>query len=265
MNPIAFEFGPITVYWYGVMIGSGIGLALLLAHLESKRRHVNPELILDGALYMLPVAFLGARLYYVAFRWSYYSAHPQHILSIWRGGLAIHGGILAAMVFFYIYARKKKLPYLMLLDIVAPGVVLAQSIGRWGNFFNQEAYGAAVSQEFISRFPSFIQQGMLIEGAYHHPTFLYESAWNLGVFAILMVVAARRTRPWGIIAGLYIGLYSLGRFFIEGLRTDSLMLGPLRVAQVVSLSGVVAAGLILWWIHRGQGGPETEKKSDAPE
>ncbi len=257
MNPIAFEFGPMTVYWYGVFIGSGIALALLSAYFESRRRRVNPDLIMDGALFMLPVAFLGARLYYVLFRWEYYSSHPEHILAIWRGGLAIHGGILAAMVFFYFYARKKNEPYLMILDIVAPGVVLAQGVGRWGNFFNQEAHGGPVSEAFISRFPAFIQRGMLIGDTVYHPTFLYESVWNLGVFAILMLIASRRTKPWGLIAGLYIGLYSLGRFFIEGLRTDSLMLGPLRIAQVVSLSGVIAAVLILWWIHHSKDGKES--------
>ena len=249
MNPVAFQIGPLSVHWYGLLIGAGIMLALLTTYLLSERSALQTDKVMDGCIYMLPIAFLGARAYYVLFNLSYYLEKPSEIIKVWHGGLAIHGGVIAAIVFLVIYARRAKMDPLALLDLLAPGVILAQAIGRWGNFINQEAHGGVVSETFIRHFPEFIARGMLIDGNFYHPTFLYESGWNLVVFLILMVLSLRRgLAPGRILAG-YLVLYSLGRFFIESLRTDSLMLGPLRVAQVVSLVGILV-GLTIFWVTR---------------
>lgn len=250
MNPIAFSIGPLSVRWYGLFIGLGIILALTYVNFESRRRGLDEETFLDAGLYMLPLAFLGARLYYVLFNLDFYLARPSEILKVWHGGLAIHGGVLAAIAFLFFYSKRKKLSFLLVLDILAPGVILAQALGRWGNFFNQEAYGGVVSQAFISRFPNFIQEGMYIGGAYHHPTFLYESVWNLLVFVFLIFLSRRAVRPPGRVLAAYVGLYSLGRFFIEDLRTDSLMMGPIQVARLVSFLGLVVSLVLVYSIYR---------------
>lgn len=193
---------------------------------------------MNTILITLPFAIIGARIYYVLFESGYYKSHLTQILNIRQGGLAIHGGVLFALITSYIYIRHKKLNFLEMADAATPSIILAQSIGRWGNFMNQEAHGGPVSYDFIKHFPMFIQQGMYIDGTYYHPTFLYESLWDFCVFIILIILLIR-TKRIGLVFFTYIGLYSTGRFFIEGLRTDSLMFGPLRIAQVVSLIGVV--------------------------
>ncbi len=250
MNPIAFQLGLIAVHWYGLLIGLGIALALLVVYRLSNRGGMDTESVIDACIYMLPFGFVGARLYYVLFNLDFYLKRPDEIVKVWHGGLAIHGGVLAAVIFLFFYTRRKKMEFLRLLDILAPAVILAQAIGRWGNFVNQEAFGGIVSEAFISRFPAFIQQGMLIDGSYHHPTFLYESVWNLGVFAFLLYLSLRKPEPRGKILAGYLTLYSLGRFFIEDLRTDSLMLGPIQVARLISLLGILAGLVILFLAHR---------------
>jgi phosphatidylglycerol---prolipoprotein diacylglyceryl transferase len=234
MDPVAFTLFGLPIRWYGILISIGIMVAYFIGSKQSKIHDVDFDKVTDIFIVALPVSILCARLYYVMFEWPYYSANPSEILNIRGGGLAIHGGILGAIISGYIMSRIKKVDFLSLLDTIAPSFIIAQAIGRWGNFFNQEAHGGMVSKEFISHFPGFIQRGMFIEGAYYHPTFLYESVWNLIVFAILMILS-RRNLEKGSIFYLYIMLYSVGRFFIEGLRTDSLMLGPLRMAQVISI------------------------------
>lgn len=243
MDPIAFTIFGISIRWYGILISIGILIGYFLASKQSKIHNVDFDKLTDIFIVALPVAILCARLYYVIFNWSYYSMHTTEILNIREGGLAIHGGLLGAIVSGYIMARIKKVNFLDLLDTVAPSFIIAQAIGRWGNFFNQEAHGGVVSKEFISHFPTFIQNGMFINGSYYHPTFLYESIWNVIVFIILMVLSRKNLKK-GSIFYLYIIFYSIGRFFIEGLRTDSLMLGPLRMAQVVSIT-LIIIGIIL--------------------
>ncbi|MEG0995311.1 MAG: prolipoprotein diacylglyceryl transferase, partial [Bacilli bacterium] len=189
-------------------------------------------------LITFPIAIVGARLYYVIFEFGYYKDHLIDILNIRQGGLAIHGGVIAAVIVVYICAKRMNLKLSVCLDMTAPCIILAQAIGRWGNFFNQEAHGGPVTEAFISRFPEFIQNGMLINGTYYHPTFLYESIWNLVVFAILFYML-HKVKEDGVVFLTYVGLYSIGRFFIEGLRTDSLMIMGLRTAQLISIVGVV--------------------------
>jgi phosphatidylglycerol:prolipoprotein diacylglycerol transferase len=238
MNPVAFYFFGISIRWYGIFIGTGMALAIILANYTCKYRDINYDSLLDVVLISLPIGIIGARLYYVAFEFNNYKNNLIDIFNIRGGGLAIHGGILFALVTAFIIAKRKKMSFFKMADVAAPAIILAQAIGRWGNFFNSEAHGGPVSYDFIKNFPYFIQQGMHIEGIYYHPTFLYESLWNFTVFIILLITL-RRTKKVGVVFFTYIGLYSIGRFFIEGLRTDSLMFGPLRVAQLVSLSGIV--------------------------
>ena len=238
MNPVAFNLFGISVRWYGIFIGTGMALAIILANYTSKYRDINYDSLLDVVLISLPIGIIGARLYYVAFEFNNYKNNLIDIFNIRGGGLAIHGGILFALVSAFIITKRRKMSFFKMADAAAPTIIIAQAIGRWGNFFNSEAHGGPVSYDFIKNFPYFIQQGMHIEGVYYHPTFLYESLWDFTVFIILMILL-RKNKKVGIVFFTYIGLYSIGRFFIEGLRTDSLMFGPLRIAQLVSLSGIV--------------------------
>jgi phosphatidylglycerol:prolipoprotein diacylglycerol transferase len=238
MNPVAFNLFNMPIRWYGILISLGMLIGIVLLSYTCKIKKISYDNMMDAVLIALPAAIVGARLYYVIFNLGYYSSNPSEIINIRQGGLAIHGGVIFALIAAYIYTRKKKLEFLKYADAAAPSLILAQAIGRWGNFFNQEAHGGEVTKEFISHFPQFIQKGMYIDGAYYHPTFLYESIWNIVVFGVLIFVLKKAAKD-GTTIFTYVGLYSIGRFIIEGLRTDSLMLGPIRVAQLVSLTGVL--------------------------
>ena len=243
MNPVAFEIFGQPIRWYGIIIASGVLVAFFVSYLLAKKKELDFDIIIDGFLWSFPFAIIGARLYYVIFEYKNYHSFID-IINIRNGGLAIHGGLIGGLVVAYIFTKIKKINFFEYIDVIIPGVILAQAIGRWGNFMNQEAHGGPVSQEFISKFPQFIQDGMLINGTYYHPTFLYESVWNLIVFAILIFILYKKKKQHGIVIGSYLILYSLGRFFIEALRTDSLMFFGLRVAQIISLLGIVI-GIIL--------------------
>ena len=248
MNPIAFYLGPLPIYWYGLLIALAFGLGMVLALYNSSQRGINPDKLSDLLLLVIPSAIIGARLYYVAFNWGYYASNPLEIPAVWHGGLAIHGGIIGGFLAGYWYIRRHpELKLWAVADIIAPSLILGQAIGRWGNFFNQEAHGGPVTPEFISRFPEFIQKGMLIEGQYYHPTFLYESLWNGLVFVILIWMLRQKSWPDGVVAMSYLILYSFGRFFVEGLRTDSLMLGTFKAAQVVSIISIILAAVFIYW------------------
>ena len=251
LNPIALQLGPLAIHWYGVIIASGVVLAVVLALREAKRRNVSEDDILNLILWALPFALIGARLYYVIFEWSYYQANPSEIIKIWHGGIAIYGGLIAATIVFIIYCRNHFLSPWLVLDIAAPTVMIAQAIGRWGNFMNQEAFGAKTTLHFLQtlHLPNWVTEQMLIDGAYRQPTFLYESTWNVLGFIIIMSV--RHRQGWfkqGEILLSYVAWYAFGRFFVEGMRTDSLFIGPLRVSQILSL--VLFFGAIGLWIWR---------------
>lgn len=237
MNPVAFSIFGVDIMWYGILIALGVIAAITLSQYTCKLNNTSFDEIMNIFLIAFPSGVIGARLYYVIFEFDYYRNNFIDIFNIRQGGLAIHGGIIFSMAAAYIYTRVKKDSFLKYADTAAPCIVLAQGIGRWGNFFNSEAHGGQVTQSFIQRFPEFIQRGMYINGSYYHPTFLYESIWDVTVCILLLLILRKSPRKGTIIA-LYIGLYSLGRFFIEGLRTDSLMFGSLRMAQVVSLAGI---------------------------
>lgn len=242
-SKVAFSIGPISVAWYGIIIGAAILLALWLAIREGKRRGMNEDFFADLLLWALPMAILGARAYYVIFSWDYYSMHPERIIKIWEGGMAIHGGLIAAIITGAIFCKKRNVSFWKVADIVAPSIIIAQSIGRWGNFMNQEAHGGEVTRIYLENLhiPEFIINRMYINGAYYEPTFLYESLWSLLGFIVLIALRRVNLRR-GEMFLTYAIWYSVGRFFIEGLRTDSLMIGGfIRTAQLISLITIIGA------------------------
>lgn len=246
LDPIAFSLGPIQVHWYGLIIGSGLALALFLAIREGNRRGLPKDTFADLMLWAIPIAIISARIYYVIFEWDYYASHPEEIPQIWNGGIAIHGALIGSVLTAYVFARKRGISFWKIADIAAPSIILGQAIGRWGNFVNQEAHGGEVTRSFLENLflPDFIINQMYINGAYYHPTFLYESIWNFAGFALLMLLRRVNFRR-GELFLTYVIWYSVGRFFIEGLRTDSLMLGSLRMAQTISIALIVGALAIL--------------------
>jgi phosphatidylglycerol:prolipoprotein diacylglycerol transferase len=254
LNPIAIDLGPLQVHWYGIIIGVGILLGLLLAMRESERRGLEKETFLDLILYAVPIAILSARIYYVIFQWDYYSQYPGDIIKIWNGGIAIHGALIGSVITAVVFAKKRGLSFWKLADIAAPSILLGQAIGRWGNFMNQEAHGGEVSRSFLEGLylPDWVINQMYINGTYYHPTFLYESLWNFtGVMVLLFLRKVNLRR--GELFLSYVIWYSIGRFFVEGLRTDSLMLtDTLRIAQVISIVLILLAiGLIVFRRAKG--------------
>ncbi|WP_162012756.1 prolipoprotein diacylglyceryl transferase [Streptococcus sp. S784/96/1] len=248
IDPVAIKLGPITIHWYALIIMTGVALAVYLASKEGPRKKITADDVTDFILVAFPLAILGARLYYVIFEWSYYSKHLNEILAIWNGGLAIYGGLITGAIVLFIFSYYRMIKPIDFLDVAAPGVMIAQSIGRWGNFVNQEAYGKAV--QHLDYLPSFIKKQMYIDGSYRTPTFLYESLWNLLGFLIIMVL---RRRPnflkQGEVTAFYLIWYGCGRFVIEGMRTDSLMLMGLRVSQWLSAI-LVVLGIIFVIVRR---------------
>lgn len=237
IDPVAFSLGPLNVHWYGIILGSAALIGLWLAVREAERLGMNSELLLDMMIWVIPSAIVGARLYYVLFEWEHYSLHPEDIIAVWKGGLAIHGGLIGAFAAGYFFVKKHNLRFLVLADIVAPSIILGQAIGRWGNFMNQEAHGGPVSRSFLEglHLPNWIIDQMNIQGIYYHPTFLYESLWNLAGFALLLVLRYLVNPRRGEIFFSYLIWYSMGRFYIEGLRTDSLTFeGPAWLAQLLN-------------------------------
>lgn len=253
LDPIALKIGPLEIHWYGVIIAAGIFLAIFLSMREAEKRGIEEDTIIDMALWAIPIALLGARLYYVLFELEYYLANPSQILAVWNGGLAIYGGLIAGGLTVYWFTQKKGISIWLMLDILAPHVLVAQSLGRWGNFINQEAHGGEVSRSFLENLllPEFIVNQMEINGVYYHPTFLYESLWSLIGFIVLIVLRNRKhLLLQGEVALGYAMWYSFGRFFIEAMRTDSLYIPgtPIRVSQL--LSAIIFVGALSILIYR---------------
>ena len=239
MDSVAFTIFGIEVAWYGIMISIGILLGIIIAIIRADREGLKEDIILDLALIAVPMAVIGARLYYVVFKWDYYGQNLGDIIKIREGGLAIHGAIIAGVLTGYFYCIYKRVDFWLLADICAPSMILGQAIGRWGNYFNQEAYGR----------PTDLPWAIEIDGVMVHPTFLYESLWNFVVFLFLLYYTKKRKYN-GKVFLYYLILYSIGRFFIEGLRTDSLMIGPLRIAQVISMAIIVGAFIVIKILNR---------------
>ncbi|WP_085521305.1 prolipoprotein diacylglyceryl transferase [Tuberibacillus sp. Marseille-P3662] len=262
LDRTAFELGPISVYWYGIIIAFGALLGLLIAVKESRRRGFPQDAFVDLVLFAIPISIICARAYYVVFKWEYYSHHLSEIVAVWHGGIAIHGALIGAVLTAIIYCKVKGYSFWSLADIAAPSIILGQGIGRWGNFMNQEAHGGEVSRAFLENLhlPDFIVNQMFIDGAYYAPTFLYESVWDILGFVIL-VILWRVNLGRGEVFLSYIIWYSIGRFFIEGMRTDSLMLtDTLRMAQAISIALIILA--IVLWIYRRMKGYSKTNISD---
>lgn len=238
-SPVAFHVFGLEVRWYAILIVTGMLLAIHIASKEAKRVGLGEETVSDLALLILPAGIIGARLWYVIFEWHRYQDNPLSALDIRSGGLAIHGALLAAAAACYFFCRKRKLSFVKMADLLLPVVALAQAIGRWGNFTNNEAHGG----------PTDLPWGLWIAGEKVHPTFLYESIGDLCIFLFLWFYIRRHRSFDGQAASLYLILYGILRFFVEGLRTDSLYMGPIRVAQLVSLIGVVC-GAVLYFAFR---------------
>jgi len=253
-GPILVKLGPITIRWYGLLIAAAVLIGVNLSQYLAKRRHVNPELLSDLAIWLVIGSIPAARLYYVIFEWQEYVSHPERIIAIWQGGIAIHGAIIGGAIAALIFAKLNRVSFWQLADLVAPSLILGQAIGRWGNFFNSEAFGSPTDLPWKLYIPFVRRPPDLANFEYFHPTFLYESLWNVMVFLLLMVIFFRSLRgkskvKVGTLALLYLPAYSLGRLWIEGLRTDSLMLGPLKMAQVISLVGIGLGVAGLAWLY----------------
>ena len=245
--PRSLSLGPLNIYLYGVAIALGLILAVVYVCRRSKEFvGLSDDDILDGVLWITPFAIVCARLYYVAFSWESYRDNPISILYIWEGGIAIYGSVLGAIVGMAVYCKIKKVRLTALLDLVLMAFLIGQILGRWGNFFNREAFGAATD--------SFFRMGLFNTKTnaweYYHPTFLYESVWNLVGFVLLSTLASRRKYDGQIALG-YAAWYGLGRAFIEGLRVDSLYWGPFRVSQVLAaLTCLIAVAILVWQSFR---------------
>lgn len=247
MNRVAFNIFGFNVYYYSLCILLGVIVAYILITREGKKQGLPKEFISDLIFYTLIIGILGARVYYCVFNLDYYLANPSEILKIYNGGLAIHGGVIAGLIFVYFYTKKKNVSFIKILDIVSPAVIIAQSFGRWGNFFNQEAHGGITTYQNLKNMhiPEFIINGMHIEGKYYYPTFFFESIWCLIGFIILMIARKNKNLRKGFQIGFYFIWYGIGRFFIEALRTDSLMFFGLKIAQIVSLIGIIIGIIII--------------------
>src|SRR5699024_7744105 len=249
LNRVFIEIGSWPIYWYGVIIAMGAFLGLYIATKESNRLGLKKDTMVDLVVFAIPVAILFARLYYVIFEWEQYAGGPWwNVFAVWEGGLAIHGALIGAVLTAVVFAKVRKVPFWKLADIAAPSLILGQAIGRWGNFMNQEAHGGPMSEAAYENFhqylPDFIMNQMCIDGIMYYPTFLYESLWNILIFIILILL--RKYNPLrGNIFLSYVILYSIGRFFIEGLRTDSLYFGPIRQAQLFSITLIVIAIVVM--------------------
>ncbi|MBM7867813.1 prolipoprotein diacylglyceryl transferase [Heliobacterium gestii] len=253
-DPIAFYIGDQPIRWYGILISSALLIGTLLAQRETVRHRIDPDFLYNLILWATPLALLGARAYYVIFNWKYYANDLGEIVAIRHGGLGIFGALIVAFAFSWYYTRKHGVSFWEMADIAAPSLILGQAIGRWGNFFNQEAYG----------YPTDVPWAMMIDGEMRHPTFLYESIWDIVGFLLLLVL---RRRPWmrrGEVFLFYLAYYSLGRFWIEGLRMDSEMVGDFRLPQLLSLAWMAFA-VAAYYYRRKRGYADEPATPTTPE
>ena len=248
MNPVLLRLGNFEIRWYSIFILLGIIVAYLYVNHEAKKYKAPKDFMFNLVFYTVIFGLIGARFYYVVFNWQLYSHDFLAIFRFWEGGLAIHGGIISGLITIFLYCKKKKARFLKITDIAAPAVIIAQAIGRWGNFFNSEAHGPATTLATLKShgiIPGFIIDGMNINGIYYEPTFYYESLWCILGFIVCLIIKSRKNTKLGTLTAFYLIWYSAGRFLIESLRTDSLMLGGLKVAQIVSVIAIIIGVVII--------------------
>lgn len=261
-GPLLFQLGPFSLRWYGLLIAIAVLLGLLLSTRLGRQRGIEPALIADLLPILVLAAVVGARLYYVIFEWRQYQLNWLDALAVWRGGIAIHGALIGGTIAVILYCRWRRIAFWNLLDVLVPSVALGQAIGRWGNFFNSEAFGLPTELPWKLTIPFANRPVEFLDQTTFHPTFLYESLWNLGVVALLLLLFRRASQgnlqlPAGALSCVYLLSYSTGRLWIEGLRIDPLCLagtppfceGGLRMAQLVSLVLIGVGGLGLYWLY----------------
>ena len=249
MNPIFFSIWNIDIYWYSIIILIGLFLGFFFAIKEAKRMNIPQDFLFNLLFWTVIFGVIGARLYYVLFNWDYYAIDLTEIFKTWNGGLAIHGGLIAGFITVIVYTRKYKVNSFKFTDIMVVSLLLSQAIGRWGNFFNKEAHGLPTTISHLKNIgiPNFVIKGMKIDGIYYTPTFLYESLWCLVGFIILLFVRRYKYIKTGQLTCLYSVWYGVGRFLIETSRTDSLMFGGFKQAQIISMLMIVM-GLVVFMI-----------------
>lgn len=264
INRVAFTVGPLTIYWYGIIVVSGIVLAIAYAMHRSREFGIDPDKLLDVAMYSVIAGIVGARIYYVAFTWDYYKDHLNEVVQIWNGGIAFYGGIIGALVCAFLLCKRWKIPFISAADIALPCVLLGQGIGRWGNFMNVEAFGCYTESvlrmvsprvdEYFHLNPQLLpgftpEEVMNMTEIPVHPTFLYESLWLILGFVVIMIYSKHR-RFTGEMALMYFAWNGFGRMFIEGIRTDSLMIGFIRVSQALAIILVVVSAIAILILRR---------------
>lgn len=249
MNPIAFTIFGYDIRWYSLLILIGVVIGYFLISIETKKFKISSDFMFNMFFWTLIIGIAGARLYYVIFNWDYFGSHVGEIWQLWEGGLAIHGGVILGILTIWIYSKKQGIRLARILDIFAPSLLLAQAIGRWGNFFNSEAYGVATTLKHLKslHIPDFIINGMYINNVYYTPTFFYESIWCLIGFIIIIIYRSRKFTKVGQTTAFYLMWYSFGRFFIESMRTDSLIFLGFKQAQIVSVIMLII-GVVLFII-----------------
>lgn len=249
INPVMLKLGSFEIKYYSFLILIAVVVAICLVLKEGKRFGLDKDVLFDLAFYVIVAGIIGARIYYVIFNFSLYQDNILSIFKVWEGGLAIHGGIIFGTIALILFCKKKKLDIIRMVDISVCALIIAQAIGRWGNFFNQEAHGAVTTLQHLQNMhlPQFIINGMNIDDLYYEPTFLYESVWCLIGFVIILIIRRLKYVKKGNIMSFYLVWYGTGRFFIESLRTDSLMLGGFKVAQIISV--LMILGGIIYFIY----------------
>ncbi len=253
MDRTFISIGPIDIYWYSVLIVVSIIIGMYFSLKQADKNGLGREFLYDLIFYLIPVGIVGARLYYVIFNFSLFKDNILDIFKIWEGGLAIYGTVITSIIFIIYYCKKKNKNILLTLDTLSPYLILGQAIGRWGNFINKEAHGAITSYEYLKsiHIPNFIIEGMYINGAYYIPTFLFESLWCMLGFIILLIIRKKnKYSNKGLLLFSYFIWYGIGRFFIEGLRTDSLYLGIFRISQLVSILLIIIGIIGIIYIVR---------------
>jgi phosphatidylglycerol:prolipoprotein diacylglycerol transferase len=264
-GPLVFQLGPFALRWYGLLIALAVLAGLALATRLGRQRGIDPVLITDLLPLLVLGAVVGARIYYVVLEWRQFRGNWLDALAIWRGGIAIHGALIGGTLALILFCRWRRQAFWPLLDVLVPAVALGQAIGRWGNFFNSEAFGLPTDLPWKLTIPLANRPAEFLERTTFHPTFLYESFWNLGVCGLLLLLFRQASRgriqlPAGALSCIYLMAYSSGRVWIEGLRLDPLCLlaeppfcqGGLRMAQLMSLLLIAFGALGLWWLYRRQ-------------
>ena len=250
MNRVFFKIGPLNIYWYSVLIMLAVFLGYYFSSRQAEKNGLKKSFISDLIFYLVIVAIIGARLYYVIFNFSIFKDNLLDIFKIWEGGLAIYGAVLSSIIFIIFYSKKHQKNSLLVLDTLVPYLILGQALGRWGNFFNKEAHGGITTIEYLKslHIPKFIIKGMYINGTYYIPTFLFESIWCLNGFLLLLLIRKKDNyKHPGILLFIYFIYYGIGRFLIEGLRTDSLYFLGFRISQIVSIILIIIGiiGLVI--------------------